>query len=255
MNPSLALAITTGVAALGWRFRVLTPAGAGAAILVGTVSAIRTGWPGLAALGSFFVGGSALSRLAPDPGVDLGAKGARRDSAQVVANGGAAFLGSLLPGGGLWSVVASLAVAAADTWATAGGGWSRMPPRNILSGRVVPPGSSGGVTLTGSLNAVVGALTVGGAAAFAAGRAELLWLALIVGPPGMLLDSCLGAGWQGRFHCDACDQPTERPWHRCGHRARPVAGLAWLGNDLVNAMATLVGMLAGWCAWRWFGRP
>jgi uncharacterized membrane protein len=71
----------------------------------------------------------------------------------------------------------------------------------------------------------------------------------------MLLDSCLGAGWQGRFQCDTCQQLTERRWHRCGQRARPVAGLAWLDNDVVNGLATLAGMLAGWCAWSGFGRP
>jgi len=249
----LALGIAGAVAAAGVWLQALTRSGALAASLVGTAILWLLGSPGAAALGAFFAGASAVSRLAPDPGHTLDAKGTRRDAAQVIANGGAAALGALVelfqPGAGLWMVTAGLAAAAADTWATAAGGWSPTPPRNILTLEPVPPGTSGGVTLHGNAGALVGAASVGAAAALAAGAPVLFPLALGVGMLGMLVDSGLGAAWQGRFHCARCNQPTERPVHRCGARATTTGGLRWLTNDGVNGLATSVAAGLGYTAW------
>lgn len=251
----LALGLSAAIAGLGWRWRALGAGGAAAAVGVGTAVLAGAGWPGMAALGAFFAGASLVSRLAPDPGARHGAKGTRRDAWQVLANGGAAALGALLPGAGLWVVTASLAAAAADTWATSIGAWSRRPPRHLLSGRTVPAGSSGGVTWLGSAGAVVGAASVAAAAGVAAvAPGPLVAVAITIGTAGMLLDSLLGATLQGRFHCEACEEPTERPMHRCGAPARRVGGLARLGNDGVNALATGAAALAGLAAWQLWGR-
>ncbi|MFN8646937.1 MAG: DUF92 domain-containing protein [Gemmatimonadales bacterium] len=249
-----ALLLSALISAAGWRFRALTRTGALAATAVGTAILQGTGWAGMAALGAFFVGSSWVSRRAPDRSAAFGAKGSTRDAWQVLANGGAAALGALVPGAGLWIVTASLAAAAADTWATATGGWSRRAPRHILTLAPVPAGTSGGVTALGTAGAVAGALLVAAAAAAVAGAPRLLWSALVIGPAGMLLDSLLGATLQGRFHCDRCDAPTESRRHRCGAEARHTAGRAWLANDGVNAAATGVAALAGWLAWRLLGR-
>ena len=247
-----ALLLSLAIAGLGWRFGALTGPGVLAASLVGSAVLVGTGWPGLWALGVFFAGSSAISRLAPDRTWDLDAKGGRRDPWQVLANGAAAAVGALVPGAGLWIVTASLAAAAADTWATATGGWSRALPRHIVTGCPVPAGTSGGVTLIGSAGALVGAAGVGLAAAVAGRRWALFALALGVGMLGMLADSVIGALVQGRFHCDSCGLATERRVHRCGRPARPVGGLSWLSNDAVNALATLGAAAAGFAAWhRW----
>lgn len=251
----LALGLSAAIAGLGWRWRALDTGGGAAAVVVGTAVLAGAGWPGMAALGAFFAGASVVSRLAPDPGAHHGAKGTRRDAWQVLANGGAAALGALLPGAGLWVVTASLAAAAADTWATSIGAWSRRPPRHLLSGRTVPAGSSGGVTWLGSAGAVVGAASVAAAAGVAAvAPGPLVAVAITIGTAGMLLDSLLGATLQGRFRCEACDESTERPMHRCGVPARRVGGLARLGNDGVNALATSAAALAGLAAWQLWGR-
>ena len=65
----------------------------------------------------------------------------------------------------------------------------------------------------------------------------------------MVADSLLGAVAQGRFFCDACAQLSERPVHRCGARTRRTAGLARLGNDGVNALATLLAGAIGAAWW------
>ena len=247
-----AFVVATAASFAAFQLRALKASGALAATIVGTAVVGGTGWPGLAMLGVFFAGATAISHAAPDVGAGFDAKGARRDWVQVMANGGAAALGAWHPEAGVWVVSAALAAAAADTWATSSGGWSRIWPRHVLTGVTVPPGTSGGVTWLGSLGALAGAASVG-AAGLIVGQTVLLFpLAVAVGMLGMLLDSVLGAGVQGRYHCDHCDRDTERHRHACGQVARRVGGHAWITNDAVNAMATGAAALLGWAAWAWW---
>jgi len=246
--------VAAAVAALAWGLRTLTGGGALAAWLVGTFILAGTGWPGAAALLAFFVSGSFVSRFEPaDHRLDP--KGSRRDAAQVIANGGAAALAALLgparPELALWLVTGTLAAAAADTWATSLGRRSRAAPRHLLSGRTVPPGTSGGVTVLGSGAALVGAALVAGSGAAAGGQPVLFPIAALVGFLGMALDSALGATLQGRFHCPACDLPSEWPVHRCGTRTLHRGGSRWLDNDGVNFAATLAAGALAWAAWAW----
>lgn len=252
---ALALAFSVAIAIAGWRLGGLTRAGALAAVPVGTAILGFTGWPGMAALGTFFVGASAISRLAPDRSVEfLDAKGHSRDPWQVLANGGAAAaaaaLEPFLPGAGIWLVTASLAAAAADTWATSAGGWSPSPPRHVLTWHPVPAGTSGGITLAGTFGALLGAGLVGAAAVAAGAPRPLFPTALLVGMLGMLADSVLGAAGQGRFHCTACGRDSERTVHRCGRPTVHTGGARWLTNDGVNALATSLGAILGLGAWR-----
>ena len=240
-----ALLCSALIAGLGWRLGALTGRGTLAAIGVGTLVISGTGLPGLFALGVFFAGSSGVSHLAPDRTAAFDAKGGRRDAVQVLANGGWAALGALLPAVGLWVVTGALAAAAADTWATSVGGWSRTPPRDVRTFRPVLAGTSGGITLLGTAGAAAGAASVGLAAGLMAHVPSLFPMTLVVGMLGMLADSLLGATLQGRFHCDGCNLPTERRVHRCGRPSRQTGGLAWLTNDGVNAIATLIGAAGG----------
>jgi uncharacterized membrane protein len=221
---------------------------------VGSAVLAGTGWQGGGVLAAFFVSSSLVSRGAPvPPGLDP--KGERRDHRQVLANGGSAALAALLglrhPELGLWLVTGSLAAAAADTWATALGARSAAPPRLVLVGAPVPPGTSGGMTPLGTAGGAAGALLVAGAGALAAGAAALLPVAALVGFGGMVLDSALGAGAQGRFRCPRCAQPSEWRRHRCGSPTIREGGLPWLDNDAVNLAATAGAACAAWLAWRW----
>ncbi|HEY7028383.1 MAG TPA: DUF92 domain-containing protein [Gemmatimonadales bacterium] len=242
------------MALLAFGLHALTGPGALAATAVGTAILAGTGLHGGAVLLTFFIGSTVVSRVSPDPSNRLGAKGSRRDPWQVLANGGVAGTGALLAGGpGIWIVTASLAVAAADTWATSIGAWSPSPPRHLLSGKVVPPGTSGGITLIGTLGALAGAAVVAAIGTVVSQQSWLLPFATIVGLAGMLADSALGAGLQGRFYCAQCREETERQVHRCGTRSVPRGGLIWLNNDGVNALATAFGGMAGWAGWWWLG--
>jgi uncharacterized protein (TIGR00297 family) len=244
------------VALLAWRAHALTGAGGVAAWVVGTLVVMGTGWSGGVVLAAFFVSSSAVGRLAPvRPWLDV--KGERRDQYQVAANGGPAALGALvglhIPGLGLWILTGSLAAAAADTWATGIGALSRAPPRLLLLGRAVPPGTSGGMTAKGCAGAAAGATLVAATGAWAAGDATLLLVGTLVGFAGMVVDSFLGSACQGRFRCPACGVASEWRVHRCGARTVREGGLPWLNNDGVNLAATALAAAlsaAAWLYWR-----
>lgn len=252
MSPLLALAAALSVALAGLAARALDRRAALVATLVGWAILHGGGQAAGAALLAFFASGSAIGRVIAPRGPELDAKGERRDALQVLANGGAAALGALLapPAAAAWVVVASLAAASADTWATATGRLSPRWPRHLLTGRVVPPGTSGGITLAGSAGALAGGALVATAAALVARDAALGGAAALLGFAGMLLDSLLGATVQGRFHCPRCDVPSEWPVHRCGTTTTRTGGIRWLTNDGVNALATTTAALGGWVAWR-----
>lgn len=254
MSPVLALLLAVAVSIVAWRARTLTTDGALAATGVGTLVLAGTGGAGGAALLAFFVGSSVVSRLGDTHTPRwLDAKGSQRDAAQVLANGGVAAVGGLSgllldPLLGLSVVLCTLATAGADTWATSLGALSRQPPVHLARLERVPTGTSGAVSWAGTLGGVAGGMLValagllGGALVPTPGllvAPALAGAAVLVGVGGMALDSLLGATVQARFHCPACDLPSERRQHRCGAATALAGGHRWLDNDMVNALATL----------------
>jgi uncharacterized membrane protein len=163
---------------------------------------------------------------------------------------------------GWWDVAAgALAAATADTWATEIGAFSRRPPRLVTTLATVAPGTSGGITLVGTLGGVAGAAAMGALATAldSPGRAAgpglagpALGLAVaLAGVLGMLVDSLLGAAAQARFECASCGQRFERARALCHEPVRHIGGLAWLDNDGVNLGATLLGGLAALASRCW----
>ncbi|MDQ4099687.1 MAG: DUF92 domain-containing protein [Chloroflexota bacterium] len=247
------------VAALAWRGRALTLDGAFAAVGVGGIIVGAGGWWLGSLLVLFFVTSSALSRLRRRGQRGVVQRGSRRDAVQVLANGGAATFATLLfalSDADAWLLGATSGVAAAnaDTWSTEIGRWAGRQPRLITSGRLVAAGTSGGITLPGTAAALAGAGVIGLGAALGVAMG---WLALpvesvtallvvtLAGLGGALVDSVLGATVQRVYRCPHCGQKTEQPRHRCGAATIPIQGLPGFTNDTVNALATLLAMLAG----------
>jgi uncharacterized protein (TIGR00297 family) len=219
------------------------------AVVVGTVC-VAAGWSWGALLVAFFVASSTLSRLGArrkdERTGSIVAKGGARDARQVLANGGlfalAALLSLVAPWPG-WMVAGAGALAAAtsDTWATEIGTLAGGAPRSITSGRPVPPGTSGGITLAGTLAALCGAAFV--AALAWAFRWPAAAAIVLGGLAGSTADSLLGATMQARRWCERCGAATERDVHDCGTPTRFAGGLHWLDNDGVNLAAAVVGAL------------
>lgn len=243
-----------GFAVLAWAAGALTRNGALAATLVGGLIFWLGGMHWAVLLLLFFITSSGWSRFSGKRKASLVekfSKGSRRDWGQVAVNGG---LGALLvvghalwpEGGWIWVAYAgALAGVNADTWATELGVLSRKPPRLITSWRIVERGTSGGVSLVGTLAALSGALVIGLAAGWlnpqSGMRATLLAVSL-GGLVGSLFDSWLGATLQAIYGCPACQKETERhPVHTCGTPTVPLRGWRWLNNDLVNLACSLVG--------------
>lgn len=212
----------------------LTPRGLLAACAVGSAVAWGLSWPGLLVLAAFFLSGSLLTQLAER-------RGPRRSARQVLANGGVAALAALL---GSWPGAAgAIAAAAADTWATEIGAFSPIPPRLVTSWRRVTRGTSGGITLLGTLGGCAGAVTIAWLTFVLAprGAAPRLLTVAVAGVAGMLVDSLLGATLQGKYECPACDARFERGNTVCHEPVQLTTGRRWLDNDAVNFAATVVG--------------
>jgi uncharacterized protein (TIGR00297 family) len=241
----------TVVAALAYWRRALTLDGAIAAAVVGVIVFVRGGRAGVAALLAFFISSSWLSRVGElrERLLPLAqAKGAQRDAWQVMANGAIAAmcLGLERPGG----FVGALAAAGADTWATELGLVAGRQPRLITTCQPVPRGTSGGITPEGLAASSAGALVVGAAYALLAGQPRAIWLAALAGTSGSLMDSLLGATLQAKYRCRQCGATIEQSVHPpCGVSADLESGLAWITNDTVNLLCTLVGATIGALSW------
>jgi uncharacterized membrane protein len=165
----------------------------------------------------------------------------------------------------------TLAVATADTWATEVGLLSAAPPRLVTSGRIVRPGTSGAVTVLGTVAAVVGAATIGLAAAllyslrdvvtfggfglFDVGGLPLLPIGALAGLVGAAFDSLLGATAQGVYAPGPALGPrggdeTERSTAPDGTPLERVRGWRWMTNDVVNALALTLGGVVAWVLYR-----
>lgn len=235
------------VVLIAWRAGSLSSSGAIAAALIGTAAAAAGGrW--VALLLVYFVSSSVLSRIGRARKLQrtagMIAKPGARDARQVLSNGlifGLAAAAHVVDAHAeLWLVIGAgaLAASAADTWATEVGMLGGGVPRSILTGRPLPVGTSGGVTVAGVLASIAGAALV---TAFA--NLPLRYFALLIaaGVAGALADSLAGAVLQRRLWCDACGKATEMSIHTCGNPARRIGGLSFVENDAVNLLATVVG--------------
>jgi uncharacterized membrane protein len=151
-----------------------------------------------------------------------------------------------------WLILAgSLAAAQADTWATELGAYSRAAPRLLTSGERVTPGTSGGVTLLGTVGGALGAVALASLGA-ALGLAPTIAAASLVGGVcGMMLDSLLGATLQASYLCQSCGTVGETRIHECGAAAGLIRGWGWLDNDGVNLIATGSGAGCALLLWWW----
>ncbi len=237
------LAIT--IAFLAYKARSLNRSGALAAAFTGTIIFGIGGWHWAILLLAFFISSSALSRAFKKrkQGLDEKfSKGHERDAGQVLANGGVATLFAALsyffphqP----WTWVgfaASLAAVNADTWATELGVLNPNPPRMITNlTKAVEKGTSGGISLVGTLASLGGSALIAFLASLLTDNWSLFPLITISGLSGSLFDSFLGGTVQDMYYCPKDEKETEKhPLHTCGTQTVHIRGWNWLDNDWVN---------------------
>jgi uncharacterized protein (TIGR00297 family) len=249
------------VAYAAYRAHSLDRSGAVAAIIVGTVIFGIGGWQWAVLLLTFFITSSGLSRAFKRRKAGLSekfSKGHQRDAGQVFGNGGVATLfaalHALYPESTLpWiGFAASLAAVNADTWATELGVLNPTSPRMITDLRKrVEKGTSGGVSLFGTLASLAGSAIIALPAVLFSPITTLTTvhfaLITIAGLAGSLFDSFLGATVQAMYFCPADQKETEKhPLHTCGTETVHIRGWKWLDNDWVNFACAAFGSLVAW---------
>src|SRR6266511_3325987 len=203
------------VAYLAYRAHSLNKSGAFAAAFVGTIIFGIGGWQWSILLLTFFITSSGLSRAFQKRKQGLSekfSKGHERDAGQVFGNGGLATLFAALHGFYPESIIpwlgfaASLAAVNADTWATELGVLSPTPPHMITDLRKrVEKGTSGGISLFGTLASLFGSSIIALLAVLLSPIGELnrntFFLIAAAGLAGSLFDSFLGGTVQAMYYC------------------------------------------------------
>lgn len=249
---TLALGFSWGA----WKAHVLTKKGMWAATALGGIIFSSGGLPWSIPILSFFLSANLLTLLQANQEkgtYQVQDKRQPRDWGQVLANGstGAVLAAiALLRPEWEWLVIAyagAMAAVTADTWATEVGSLSPTKPRLITSWEIVEPGTSGGVTLMGSLSALAGSLFIALITTLVfptiTWEREVFTITL-AGLIGSFLDSLLGASVQAMYFCPNCRKETEQhPLHSCQTLTQYERGWIWLNNDGVNFLSSVVG---GW---------
>lgn len=206
----------------------LDVAGALTGGVIGFLIFMGAGFTGIAMIGTFFILGTAATSWKMKQKQQLllaeREKG-RRNAIQVIANGGVAAVAGLLiilfpEHKELFRIMmaASLASATADTLSSELGNVYGKRYYNIVSFQSDKRGLDGVVSLEGSLFGVAGSLVIALIYALGFSWGSAVWIIVVAGVLGNILDSILGATLQRRHY---------------------------LNNDAVNLLNTLLAALIG----------
>ena len=252
------------VAVLSYSAHFLTASGSLGTFLLAALIFGTGGWIWSVPILTFFIFSSLLSKIGKTHKAQFGLlfeKSSRRDIGQVLANGFFAGVIMLLYNyypHEIWYVIylGALAAVTADTWATEIGVFSNASPRLIIGFKSVSPGTSGGITILGTIASVTGAVIIAISGWIIAPRTFNLsigmpsfWIIVGAGTLASLVDSILGATVQAQYRCPKCAKITEKKRHCDGLSTRHVSGAAWLSNDCVNAFCSLSGAVIAWAGW------
>ncbi|TYP53763.1 DUF92 domain-containing protein [Thermosediminibacter litoriperuensis] len=232
----------------------LTLDGSVGATFLGTIMYATSGIFGSFLMVLFFISSSLLSHFkksAKSSAARQFDKTGRRDVLQVLANGGAGLIYSVLyyitkNPSYLVLLAISFAAANADTWATELGILSKARPISLRTFKRVEKGTSGAVSLSGTFAALMGAMLIGISAA--AGfkliyfgnlpftHIQSFTMVTLGGFLGSVIDSILGATLQGVYYSEELEGETEKRFSN-GRPNRLVRGLGFVNNDLVNFLS------------------
>jgi len=259
LSIGMGLALMTAV--LSFKARFLTGSGSVGVFLLASIIFGIGGWMWTVPILTFFILSSLLSKAGKVHKTSFELvfeKSSQRDFCQVLANGGLAgtfMICSLYFPNPAWYPVylGALAAATADTWGTEVGVFSKSQPRSILNLKKVPTGTSGGVSVIGTLGAFTGASVVVVSGwifetpyTMHPGNEILFWIMVFSGVTASLADSLLGATLQARYRCPVCEKLTERHIHCNGRITDHISGLKWMNNDWVNGFCSAIGAFLVW---------
>ena len=163
-----------------------------------------------------------------------------RNARQVFANGGVGLVLCIFNHFYQMELIyimflASIAAANSDTWATEIGKLSRKRPKDIISGRSLNVGESGGITFIGLLGSMSGSLVIATVGYFLDINTSYLIILFISGFLGSIFDSILGSTLQSRFILIDGKTIKEEKETDSYH----YSGLVSINNNSVNFLCTL----------------
>jgi uncharacterized protein (TIGR00297 family) len=251
-------ALCTVLAVGTWKAHILDEGGAISAFLIGFITFIipSDGWKWFIVLLVFLIVSSYMTHYKYQVKRKKGfaqEKGGARGWPNVSANGAiAGLLALMVPFFPREPVLAAflgaVATANADTLATEIGLLNPSDPRLITNLRkIVPAGTSGGISVLGELATLFGALVIGVSAGLLKMTSNPGWplsvligTTMIAGLVGCSVDSVIGATVQGIYRCSICNKITENRKH-CGSPSIPLRGYKAIDNNVVNLIATIFG--------------
>ena len=198
-----ALATNAGAAAAGYAARTVTLPGAVAGAIIGVAIFVAIGWQGWVLLFVTFVAASAASRTGLARKQMLGiaeTREGRRGVGNAIANTGAAAVAAVLagldvhPSSATLAFVAALVAGGSDTIASEIGKAFGKRTYSVTSLSRVAPGTSGAMSLEGTIAGLLGAAGLG-LVAVALGLLvpSALLLVVVAATVGALVESGLGA--------------------------------------------------------------
>ena len=231
-----------------WKKVLTIPATALAVVVLIAVS-LFTGYAGLIAFSVSFLGAGIIGLIKKDlrrereQGLYPHA-GARR-VVQVLVNslpsltfGLVYFLSGKI--GFLYASCVAVTAGFSDSAASDIGILSKGKVVSILTFKKVPRGISGGISLAGTISALLASVAVA-VCVFASPEIEAngIWIIALGGFIGTLVDSVLGASIQRCYKCNICEELTERLNH-CGAPTTLVKGLCFIDNNVVNLLSQFI---------------
>ena len=242
------------IAYTAYQKQSLTLDGSIGATFMGTVMYATSGIFGSIMMVLFFLSSSVLSHFNKSKKKKVARqfdKTGRRDILQVFANGGVGLIHSILyymtnNPSYLVFLGISFAAANADTWATELGILNKKDPLSLRTFKRVEKGTSGAVSLFGTLSALIGSMLIGifatmGLSFLNIGEPGFEYLrafqmVTLGGFIGSMIDSILGATVQGVYYSEEMDGETEKKEYN-GKPNLLVRGLSFVNNDLVNFLS------------------
>lgn len=198
-----AFATNVAVAAAGYAARTVNIAGAICGAIIGIAIFVSLGWQGWSLLLITFIAASVASRIGSARKQALRIaepREGRRGAGNAIANTGVAAIGAVLAGldvhphAAQLAFVAALAAGGSDTIASEIGKAYGRRTFSITTFRPVPPGTSGAMSLEGTMAGVFGAAFLGGIAIGLKLLAGSSLLPVVVAATiGALVESALGA--------------------------------------------------------------
>ena len=217
---AIAATVTLGFAVAARFLRGVNRSGALAGAIACFLLFAGAGPTAFATLSALFLMTWATTRLGYRRKLALGVAEPRegRNAGQVLANLAIAALGSVIfsvHGDRIWLVaaLAALCEAATDTVASEIGQYRSSDARMITTWNRVPAGTDGGITISGSITGLAAGLMIAFVGAMGGMiLSSQIWIPVVAGFAGMLIDSILGATLQHR---------------------------GWISNQAVNFFATV----------------